>query len=106
MAGLALSAYEELYEIVQWSLLVPGYSKLHQRDQLKILKTTFQDVMTFRLAWRSKQHEEKLIFSQTKTLSKADCVRIGLGEDVICPLFSSVKNMKELKKDMHEFAII
>ena len=106
MAGLALSAYEELNDIVQWSLLVPGYSKIPQPDQLTILKTTFPDVMAFRLAWRSTQYEEKLKFSLEKIISKNDCVRIGFGEAVICPLFSFVKNVKELKIDMQEFAII
>ena len=105
-AGLALSAYEKIIEIVQWSLLVLGYSKIPQPDQLTYLKTTFPDIMAFRLAWRSMQFEEKLKFSLGKIISKNDCVRKDLGVDVICFLFSFVKNAKELNIDMHEFAII
>ncbi|KAG5334961.1 ERR2 protein, partial [Acromyrmex charruanus] len=60
----------ELVSIIGWAKQIPGFTNLALNDQMRLLQTTWAEVLTFTLAWRSTPNNGKLKFAQDFTLDE------------------------------------
>ncbi|XP_043471964.1 steroid hormone receptor ERR2 isoform X1 [Leptopilina heterotoma] len=54
----------ELVGIIGWAKQIPGFSSLALNDQMHLLQSTWAEILTFSLAWRSIPNTGKLKFAQ------------------------------------------
>lgn len=54
----------ELVGIIGWAKQIPGFSSLALNDQMHLLQSTWAEILTFSLAWRSIPNAGKLRFAQ------------------------------------------
>lgn len=55
---------------VGWAKQIPGFSSLELNDQIRLLQSTWAEILTFTLAWRSTPNNGKLRFAQDFTLDE------------------------------------
>ncbi|XP_014219265.1 steroid hormone receptor ERR1 isoform X4 [Copidosoma floridanum] len=60
----------ELVGIIGWAKQIPGFSSLPLNDQMRLLQSTWAEILTFGLAWRSIPNNGKLRFAQDLTLDE------------------------------------
>ncbi|KAJ8673828.1 hypothetical protein QAD02_005090 [Eretmocerus hayati] len=60
----------ELVGIIGWAKQIPGFSSLPLNDQMRLLQSTWAEILTFNLAWRSLPNSGKLRFAQDFTLDE------------------------------------
>ncbi|XP_018314005.1 estrogen-related receptor isoform X1 [Mycetomoellerius zeteki] len=60
----------ELVSIIGWAKQIPGFTNLALNDQMRLLQTTWAEVLTFTLAWRSTPNNGRLRFAQDFTLDE------------------------------------
>ncbi|XP_033216256.1 steroid hormone receptor ERR1 isoform X3 [Belonocnema kinseyi] len=54
----------ELVGIIGWAKQIPGFSSLALNDQMRLLQSTWAEILTFSLAWRSIPNTGKLRYAQ------------------------------------------
>ncbi|KAH0954991.1 hypothetical protein HN011_003179 [Eciton burchellii] len=54
----------ELVGIIGWAKQIPGFSDLALNDQMRLLQSTWAEILTFTLAWRSTPNTGRLRFAQ------------------------------------------
>ncbi|XP_015120013.1 steroid hormone receptor ERR1 isoform X4 [Diachasma alloeum] len=60
----------ELVGIIGWAKQIPGFSGLALNDQMRLLQSTWAEILTFSLAWRSIPNTGRLRFAQDFTLDE------------------------------------
>ncbi|XP_044009335.1 steroid hormone receptor ERR2-like isoform X3 [Aphidius gifuensis] len=60
----------ELVGIIGWAKQIPGFSSLPLNDQMRLLQSTWAEILTFSLAWRSIPNSGRLKFAQDFTLDE------------------------------------
>ncbi|XP_012257460.1 steroid hormone receptor ERR2 isoform X7 [Athalia rosae] len=60
----------ELVGIIGWAKQIPGFSGLALNDQMRLLQSTWAEILTFSLAWRSVPNCGKLRFAQDFTVDE------------------------------------
>ncbi|XP_015439932.1 PREDICTED: steroid hormone receptor ERR2 isoform X2 [Dufourea novaeangliae] len=60
----------ELVGIIGWAKQIPGFSTLALNDQMRLLQSTWAEILTFSLAWRSMPNNGRLRFAQEFTLDE------------------------------------
>ncbi|KAK0083168.1 hypothetical protein PV325_009226 [Microctonus aethiopoides] len=60
----------ELVGIIGWAKQIPGFSSLALNDQMRLLQSTWAEILTFSLAWRSMPNTGRLRFAQDFTLDE------------------------------------
>lgn len=60
----------ELVGIIGWAKQIPGFSNLALNDQMRLLQSTWAEIITFTLAWRSMPNTGRLRFAQDFTLDE------------------------------------
>ncbi|XP_072747826.1 estrogen-related receptor isoform X6 [Anoplolepis gracilipes] len=60
----------ELVGIIGWAKQIPGFSSLALNDQMRLLQSTWAEILTFTLAWRSTPNTGRLRFAQDFTLDE------------------------------------
>ncbi|XP_015585210.1 steroid hormone receptor ERR1 isoform X6 [Cephus cinctus] len=60
----------ELVGIIGWAKQIPGFSSLALNDQMRLLQSTWAEILTFSLAWRSMPNCGRLRFAQDFTLDE------------------------------------
>ena len=53
-----------------WAKQIPGFSNLVLNDQMRLLQSTWAEILTFNLAWRSMPNNGKLKFAQDFSLDE------------------------------------
>lgn len=53
-----------------WAKQIPGFSSLALNDQMRLLQSTWAEILTFSLAWRSMPNNGRLRFAQDFTLDE------------------------------------
>lgn len=53
-----------------WAKQIPGFSSLALNDQIRLLQSTWAEILTFTLAWRSTPNNGRLRFAQDFTLDE------------------------------------
>lgn len=78
-----------LMSSIGWAKQIPGFSSLPLNDQMRLLQSTWAEILTFSLAWRSIPNCGKLRFAQDFTLDER------LARECHClELFSHVRNTR------------
>ncbi|XP_077275136.1 estrogen-related receptor isoform X3 [Temnothorax americanus] len=60
----------ELVGIIGWAKQIPGFGNLALNDQMRLLQSTWAEILTFTLAWRSTPNTGRLRFAQDFTLDE------------------------------------
>ncbi|XP_017788639.1 PREDICTED: steroid hormone receptor ERR1 isoform X1 [Habropoda laboriosa] len=60
----------ELVGIIGWAKQIPGFVSLALNDQMRLLQSTWAEILTFSLAWRSMPNNGRLRFAQDFTLDE------------------------------------
>ncbi|XP_011352616.1 steroid hormone receptor ERR1 isoform X4 [Ooceraea biroi] len=60
----------ELVGIIGWAKQIPGFGDLALNDQMRLLQSTWAEILTFTLAWRSTPNTGRLRFAQDFTLDE------------------------------------
>lgn len=60
----------ELVGIIGWAKQIPGFSSLALNDQMRLLQSTWAEILTFSLAWRSMPNNGRLWFAQDFSLDE------------------------------------
>ncbi|XP_012285432.1 steroid hormone receptor ERR2 isoform X3 [Orussus abietinus] len=60
----------ELVGIIGWAKQIPGFISLALNDQMRLLQSTWAEILTFSLAWRSMPNCGRLRFAQDFTLDE------------------------------------
>ncbi|XP_011867578.1 PREDICTED: steroid hormone receptor ERR1 isoform X5 [Vollenhovia emeryi] len=60
----------ELVGIIGWAKQIPGFGSLALNDQMRLLQSTWAEILTFTLAWRSTPNTGRLRFAQDFTLDE------------------------------------
>ena len=72
--GKILAAQNDIYmafiNFKGWAKQIPGFSSLPLNDQMRLLQSTWAEILTFSLAWRSIPNCGKLRFAQDFTLDE------------------------------------
>lgn len=58
------------YSFEGWAKQIPGFSSLALNDQMRLLQSTWAEILTFSLAWRSIPNNGRLRFAQDFTLDE------------------------------------
>lgn len=98
--------YGELKMIIQWAKKVPGFQGLPMDDQMALLKSSFMELNVLRLAYRSRDYEGYVRFSDSFVLSKEESISIGWGQDLISATLDFVRRLKDVYIDHTEFCIL
>uniref|UniRef100_A0A0C9RQH6 Esrrb_0 protein n=1 Tax=Fopius arisanus TaxID=64838 RepID=A0A0C9RQH6_9HYME len=95
----------ELVGIIGWAKQIPGFSGLALNDQMRLLQSTWAEILTFCLAWRSIPNTGRLRFAQDFTLDER------LARECHCTeLFSHciqiVERVQKLNLSREEFYVL
>ncbi|XP_015171692.1 PREDICTED: steroid hormone receptor ERR1 isoform X2 [Polistes dominula] len=60
----------ELVGTIGWAKQIPGFSSLALNDQMRLLQSTWAEILTFSLAWRSVPNNGRLWFAQDFSLDE------------------------------------
>lgn len=96
----------ELYEIVAWSKRVPGFPDIQPVRHFNMLRGSFIDLYLFRLAYRSAKYENKIAFHQGACYTLQEAVTVGCDKAFLETLLVFVKQVKTIKMDLTEFAVV
>ncbi|XP_051701457.1 nuclear receptor subfamily 4immunitygroup A member 1 isoform X2 [Oryctolagus cuniculus] len=92
-------------EVVRkWAEKIPGFAELVPSDQDLLLESAFLELFVFRLAYRSKPDEGKLIFCSGLVLHRLQCAR-GFG-DWIDSILDFSRSLHSLVVDVPAFACL
>lgn len=80
-----------------WAKQIPGFGNLALNDQMRLLQSTWAEILTFSLAWRSVSNSGRLRFAQDFALDER------LARECHClELYSHVNTIFIKKKTMFE----
>ncbi|XP_034942584.1 steroid hormone receptor ERR2 isoform X3 [Chelonus insularis] len=95
----------ELVGIIGWAKQIPGFSSLALNDQMRLLQSTWAEILTFSLAWRSMPNTGRLRFAEDFTLDERlarECHYIELYTHCI----QIVERIQKLDLSREEFFIM
>ena len=96
---------KELYLIVEWAKLVPGFAKLCRKDQIALLTAAGMELIVLRVIYRSLPYKEHVYMNSTTLLSRLDCY-IVLTKDIVDMILDVVERLRPLNIDDVEFACL
>ena len=68
----------ELVSTIGWAKQVPGFTELTLNDQMKLLQTTWTEVLTLSLLFRSLPKNGKLNFAPDLAINQCEAAACGL----------------------------
>ncbi|KAI7799456.1 putative estrogen receptor alpha protein [Triplophysa rosa] len=106
MSLLTNMADKELVHMIAWAKKVPGFQDLSLHDQVKLLESSWLEVLMIGLIWRSIYSPGKLIFAEDLILdrSEGECVE-GMAE-IFDMLLATVARFRSLKLKPEEFVCL
>ncbi|XP_043273452.1 steroid hormone receptor ERR1 isoform X2 [Venturia canescens] len=60
----------ELVGVIGWAKQIPGFSSLALNDQMRLLQSSWAEILTFSLAWRSMPNNGRLRFAQDLSIDE------------------------------------
>ncbi|XP_058500277.1 nuclear receptor subfamily 4 group A member 1 [Solea solea] len=90
--------------ISKWAKSIPGFSEFCSEDQDLLLESSFVELFSLRLAYRSNPETDKLIFCNGSVLHKKQCVR-GFG-DWIDSILEFSQSLHRMKLDVSSFSCL
>ncbi|XP_044598304.1 steroid hormone receptor ERR2 isoform X6 [Cotesia glomerata] len=95
----------ELVGIIGWAKQIPGFSSLALNDQMRLLQSTWAEILTFSLAWRSMPNTGRLRFAQDFTLDER-LARESHCTDLYNHCIQVVERIQKLSLSREEFFIL
>jgi hypothetical protein len=96
---------KELYLIVEWAKLVPGFSDLSQQDQIVLLTAAGMELIVFRVIFRSIPYQNQVYLNSTTLLVREVCYEV-LNTDIVDMILDVVERLRALGMDKVEFACL
>ena len=96
---------KELYLIVEWAKLVPGFNKLCRKDQIALLTAGGMELIVFRVIYRSIPYKEHVYMNTTTLLGREDCYNV-LNKEIVDMILDVVDRLRPLAMDQVEFACL
>ena len=96
---------KELYLIVEWAKLVPGFDKLCRQDQMALLTAGGMELIVFRVIYRSIPYKEYVYMNSTTLLVREDCYNV-LNKEIVDMILDVVERLRPLAMDEVEFACL
>jgi len=95
----------ELVATIGWAKQVPGFIDLTLNDQMKLLQSSWTEVLTLTLVYRSLPKLGRLNFAADFSLSQTDCSRCGL-QQFFDKCMLIVERLERLGITREEFLIL
>lgn len=105
LTRLSNAITKELYLIVEWAKLVPGFDQLCRTDQISLLTAGGMELIVFRLIYRSIPYKECVYMNTTTMLMREDCYSI-LTKEIVDMILDVVDRLRPLAMDDVEFACL
>ena len=105
LTRLSNAITKELYLIVEWAKLVPGFDQLCRKDQIALLTAGGMELIVFRLIYRSIPYKEHVYMNTTTLLVREDCYSV-LNEEIVDMILDVVDRLSPLAMDDVEFACL
>ncbi|XP_068674795.1 retinoic acid receptor RXR-alpha-like isoform X3 [Montipora foliosa] len=96
---------KELYLIVEWAKLVPGFDELCRKDQIALLTAGGMELIVFRVIYRSIPYKEYVYMNSTTLLVREECYDV-LNKEIVDMILDVVERLKPLAMDEVEFACL
>lgn len=98
--------YTELRYVIEWAKKVPYFRDFTVEDQMSMLKSSFMELNTFRLAYRSVMYEDKIKFAEGLVIPVSTAEKMGWGLELVQATADFTARLKELNMDHAEFCIM
>ncbi|KAK3107051.1 hypothetical protein FSP39_005953 [Pinctada imbricata] len=98
--------YAELKYIIDWAKRVPGFPEICIEDQMALLKSSFMELNVLRLAFRSQNSDDEIMFAEGLRVPVDLAQRMGWGKELINATVEFGQRLKILSIDKTEFAIL
>lgn len=105
LTRLSNAITKELYLIVEWAKLVPGFDQLCRTDQIALLTAGGMELIVFRLIFRSIPYKEYVYMNTTTLLMREDCYSV-LNEEIVDMILDVADRLRPLAMDDVEFACL
>ena len=105
LTKLSTAITKELYLIVEWAKLVPGFENLCRKDQIALLTAGGMELIVFRVIYRSIPYKEYVYMNSTTLLEREDCYSV-LNKEIVDMILDVVERLRPLAMDQVEFACL
>ena len=105
LTRLSTAITKELYLIVEWAKLVPGFENLCRKDQIALLTAGGMELIVFRVIYRSIPYKEYVYMNSTTLLEREDCYSV-LNKEIVDMILDVVERLRPLAMDQVEFACL
>lgn len=105
LTRLSNAITKELFLIVEWAKLVPGFDQLCRKDQIALLTAGGMELIVFRLIYRSIPYKEHVYMNTTTLLVREDCYSV-LNKEIVDMILDVVDRLGPLAMDDVEFACL
>jgi len=105
LTRLSNAITKELYLIVEWAKLVPGFNQLCRKDQMALLTAGGMELIVFRVIYRSIPYKEHVYMNSTTLLLREDCYNV-LNKEIVDMILDVVERLRPLSMDDVEFACL
>ena len=105
LTRLSNAITKELYLIVEWAKLVPGFGELCRKDQIALLTAGGMELIVFRVIYRSIPYKEYVYMNSTTLLVREDCYSV-LNKEIVDMILDVVERLRPLAMDAVEFACL
>lgn len=105
LTRLSNAITKELYLIVEWAKLVPGFDALCRKDQIALLTAGGMELIVFRVIYRSIPYKEHVYMNTTTLLVREDCYSV-LNKEIVDMILDVVERLRPLAMDQVEFACL
>ncbi|XP_021944806.1 steroid hormone receptor ERR2 [Folsomia candida] len=103
---LLSSLYDrEIISIIGWAKHVPGFTELTLNDQMRLLQSTWAEVLTLSLAFRSVGLDGRLVFASDLSLDEKAARDAGV-VDLFLPCMQVVERLERVGITREEFCIM
>lgn len=105
LTRLSNAITKELYLIVEWAKLVPGFDELCRQDQMALLTAGGMELIVFRVIFRSIPYKEHVYMNSTTLLVREECYSV-LNKEIVDMILDVVERLRPLAMDEVEFACL
>ncbi|CAH3037261.1 unnamed protein product [Porites lobata] len=105
LTRLSNAITKELFLIVEWAKLVPGFNELCRPDQIALLTAGGMELIVFRVIYRSIPYKEQVYMNTTSLLTKEECYNV-LNKEIVDMILDVVERLRPLSIDDVEFACL
>lgn len=80
MTSLLKLANEEIVDIINWAKSIPGYTELDLQQRIRLLESSWMEVLIVGLLWRSMPYPDTLVFTQDFRFTREMCEAANMAQ--------------------------